>query len=115
MTHARWHPIVLLTLIAFTIGACTTMTNVRPEDYGRIDPGNDYRIVTVDGTEYSATHLSVTDSVATFDHQGEKKSLPVGRIALIQAINNNAMLSTGIGVGIALALAVGLVLVFTQD
>jgi hypothetical protein len=106
---------VWLTLIAFALGACTTMTNVRPEDYARIDPENDYRIVTIEGTEYEATHLSVTDSVATFTHKGETKSVHTSRITLIQAINNNAMLTTGIGVGIALALAVGLVVVFTQD
>ena len=115
MMKARWRFLVWLTLLAFLVVSCTTIANVRPEDYGRIEPDETYHVITVDSVDYEVKNLTVTDSVATFTHNGETKSLAMSNVRQIQQVNNHAILKTGIGVGAALALTVGLVVLLKPD
>jgi len=114
MTARVWTPAAWIAILAVLTMACSTTINVIPQDYGRIDPENSFRIITTDDHEYEVTNLVIKDDVATFVSDGKDVSLPVDQIRLIQQINTNEILTGTIVIGIALAMVGGIILLVNQ-
>ena len=113
--NARWRLPAWFTLLLVVVSSCSTTMNIRVEDYSRVEPDRTYLITTSDNRAIEAKDLVIAGDTATFTHEGEKMSLPLDQIQLIQQINDNELVTGLVGIGIVTALLVGLVVVATRD
>jgi hypothetical protein len=106
---------VWMTLMALLTTSCSTTMNIRREDYHRIDPERTYHVVMADSSEYDVKKLVVERDVATFTRNGQRMTVPVEQIMVIQQVNKREVLKVGIGLGIVSALIVGLIVWLEPD